>query len=143
MGQQVRRVIVGYDCPYHAIFLDAVVHSSGSTLRRGAICVFERESGRPLSRHFSLEEKDEMGAVKGYELVVRSISTVGNYDYLVSNLSILWHYSSKCDGSRVTDQLCSSTTLSSSTGRSKFAYLPRDTYKVDNGVRAMSSTDLV
>ena len=83
MGGSVREVILGYDCPADAILLDATIHEQGSSTRRNAICVFERESGRPLSRHTG-REKDEMGAVKGYELVVRTISTVGNYDYLVS-----------------------------------------------------------
>jgi primary-amine oxidase len=83
MGAQVREVILGYDCPYHATLLDATVHESGSSTRRNAICVFERESGRPISRHTG--GKGEMGAVKGFELVVRSVSSVGNYDYIVSS----------------------------------------------------------
>ncbi|KAL8292626.1 hypothetical protein RQP46_001238 [Phenoliferia psychrophenolica] len=53
----------------------------GSTTRDNAICVFEHDSAKPLTRHTG-EGRDEMGATKGYELVVRSISTVGNYDYL-------------------------------------------------------------
>jgi primary-amine oxidase len=83
MGGNVREVIVGYDCPEHATFFDAMVHEGGTSVRRKAICVFERDKGTPLSRHFGTSE-DEMGAVKAYELVVRSISTVGNYDYIVS-----------------------------------------------------------
>lgn len=85
MGGNVREVIVGYDCPEHATLLDAMVHEGGTSIRKRAICVFERDRGTPLSRHTG-SSKDEMGAIKGYELVVRSISTVGNYDYLVSNL---------------------------------------------------------
>ena len=83
MGGMTREVILGYDCPADAILLNATVHDQGSSMRRNAICIFERESGRPLSRHWS-RTTNEMGAVKGYELVVRSVSTVGNYDYLVS-----------------------------------------------------------
>lgn len=45
--------------------------------------MFERDSNKPISRHTGWL-KDEMGAIKGYEFVVRSISTVGNYDYIVS-----------------------------------------------------------
>ena len=84
MGGLNREVILGYDCPADAILLNTTVHETGSTMTRNAICVFEREGPRPLSRHFSFA-KNEMGAVKGYELVVRSVSTVGNYDYLVSS----------------------------------------------------------
>ena len=84
MGGNVGELVIGYDCPYDSIFLDATVHESGSSIRKNAVCVFEREMGRPLSRHKGYK-KDEMGVVKGYELVVRTISTVGNYDYLVSS----------------------------------------------------------
>ena len=85
MGGTVREVILGYDCPADAILLNATVHELQSSVRKNAICVFERESGRPLSRHTGAQ-KDEMGAVKGYELVVRSVSSVGNYDYIVRGL---------------------------------------------------------
>jgi len=82
MGTATRSVIAGYDCPYESLLLPAAVHSFlGSSVRQDAICVFERDSGKPLSRHTGYM-KGEMGAIKGYELVVRTISTVGNYDYL-------------------------------------------------------------
>ena len=96
----VKELIVGYDCPDEAVYLPATVHlAGGSSTRLNAICVFERDSGRPLSRHTGWLP-DEMGAVKGFELTVRSVSTVGwenprhslcpllrmpsrNYDYIV------------------------------------------------------------
>ncbi|KAJ6512644.1 amine oxidase catalytic domain-containing protein [Mycena sanguinolenta] len=82
MGTATRALIVGYDCPYDSLLLPAITHSSIGTLQqKDAICVFERDSGKPLSRHTGYM-KGEMGAIKGYELVVRTISTVGNYDYL-------------------------------------------------------------
>ncbi|KAF7374336.1 Amine oxidase catalytic domain-containing protein [Mycena sanguinolenta] len=82
MGIATRALIVGYDCPYDSLLLPATTHSVIGTLQqKDAICVFERDSGKPLSRHTGYL-KGEMGAVKGYELVVRTISTVGNYDYL-------------------------------------------------------------
>ncbi|KAJ7759342.1 amine oxidase catalytic domain-containing protein [Mycena maculata] len=82
MGTSTRSVIVGYDCPYDALLLPGITHTEpGTMLRQDAICVFERDSGKPLSRHTGYM-KGEMGAIKGYELVVRTISTVGNYDYL-------------------------------------------------------------
>ncbi|KAL1411966.1 hypothetical protein Q8F55_002959 [Vanrija albida] len=91
MGGNVREVMAGYDCPEHATLLNATVHEGGSTLRRNAICVYERVAERPLSRHTGRGEA-EFGAVKGYELVVRSISTVGNYDYI-------FDYTFQLDGS--------------------------------------------
>ncbi|KAJ6619998.1 amine oxidase catalytic domain-containing protein [Mycena sp. CBHHK59/15] len=82
MGTSTRSVIVGYDCPYDSLLLPGIVHIvGGTTLRENAICVFERDSGKPLSRHTGYM-KGEMGAIKGYELIVRTISTVGNYDYM-------------------------------------------------------------
>ncbi|KAJ7763953.1 amine oxidase catalytic domain-containing protein [Mycena maculata] len=82
MGDSTRSLITGYDCPYDALYLPGITHSDiGTMLQKDAICVFERDSGKPLSRHAGYM-KGEMGALKGYELVVRTISTVGNYDYL-------------------------------------------------------------
>ncbi|WVQ70156.1 uncharacterized protein L199_008381 [Kwoniella botswanensis] len=82
MGASVKELMVGYDCPAEAVYLPATVHTAtGSSTRLNAICVFEKDSTKPLSRHTGWL-KDEMGAIKGYELTVRSISTVGNYDYL-------------------------------------------------------------
>jgi len=82
MGGNVRDMLPGYDCPHEAIFLPATTHSfMGSITRQRAICIFEHDTGRPLTRHMGYSE-GEFGAVKGYVLVIRSISTVGNYDYL-------------------------------------------------------------
>jgi hypothetical protein len=123
MGGMVREVILGYDCPADAILLNATVHDQGSSTRRNAICVFERESGRPLSRHTG-QGRNEMGAVKGYELVVRSVSTVGNYDYLVSRRKEV----------RADD--ISLTTRSSWTGRSRFGCLRLGICREDCGTRS-------
>lgn len=84
MGGTVRELMLNYDCPADALLLNATVHEAGSSTRKNAICVFENEKHIPLSRHTEAGHKNVMGAVKGYELVVRSISSVGNYDYIVS-----------------------------------------------------------
>ncbi|WWC69058.1 uncharacterized protein I206_102994 [Kwoniella pini CBS 10737] len=82
MGDSVKELMVGYDCPLEAVYLPATIHTAGgSTTRLNAICIFEKDSTKPLSRHTGWL-KDEMGAIKGYELTVRSVSTVGNYDYI-------------------------------------------------------------
>ncbi|TFK32677.1 amine oxidase catalytic domain-containing protein [Crucibulum laeve] len=82
MGGLVRDMIPGYDCPLEAVYLPATTYSSaGSIKRERAICIFEQDTGKPISRHYGYME-GEFGAVKGYTLTVRSISTVGNYDYL-------------------------------------------------------------
>ncbi|EJU01891.1 amine oxidase catalytic domain-containing protein [Dacryopinax primogenitus] len=81
MGASVRDMLPGYDCPAEAQYLPATVHTAlGSYSRERAICVFELDTGRPMTRHHGYLE--EHGVVKGYAFTVRSISTVGNYDYL-------------------------------------------------------------
>ncbi|KAH9832077.1 amine oxidase catalytic domain-containing protein [Rhodofomes roseus] len=82
MGGSVRDMLPGYDCPHEAVFLPATTNTfAGSITRERAICIFEHDSGRPITRHMGYAE-GEFGAVRGYNLVVRSIATVGNYDYL-------------------------------------------------------------
>jgi hypothetical protein len=156
MGTSTRDVIEGYDCPEDALLLPAVLHEGGSSIRRRAICVFERPSGRPLSRHTGWV-KGEMGAVKGFELVVRWVSTVGNYDYIVSAPTPFRKWTSLRDATRSeslpgrcwagivhhessTDR--SSTTSSSWTGRSRSEYRPRGTFRVDYGRPNKTRTDI-
>ncbi|KAF9806666.1 hypothetical protein IEO21_08603 [Rhodonia placenta] len=86
MGGSVRDMLPGYDCPHEAVFLPATTHGfTGSVTRQRAICIFEHDTGRPITRHMGYSQ-GEFGAVKGYVLVVRSISTVGNdivqFDYI-------------------------------------------------------------
>jgi len=84
-------LLPGIDCPIHARFLDATLSSDiGSPFAvAGAICVFERQIGDPAWRHFEIFSQSENGPPTpaegrpATELVVRSASEVGNYDYLV------------------------------------------------------------
>ncbi len=80
----------GVDCPAHATFLPAVIHDdAGSPLTvPDAICIFERDIGDPAWRHFEIfaQSPDAMVPAEGRPattLVVRSASSVGNYDYLI------------------------------------------------------------
>ncbi|KZO98363.1 amine oxidase catalytic domain-containing protein [Calocera viscosa TUFC12733] len=82
MGASVRDMLPGYDCPAEAQYFPATVHTAlGSYTRERAVCVFELDTGTPMTRHHGYDHH-EHGVVKGYALTVRSISTVGNYDYL-------------------------------------------------------------
>ncbi|KAG7097492.1 hypothetical protein E1B28_004834 [Marasmius oreades] len=77
MGQFVSNMLPGYDCPHNAVYLPATTRTPlGSTTVERAICVFEHDTERPLTRHTSYVD-GEFGAVKGYVLVVRSITPVG------------------------------------------------------------------
>lgn len=77
MGAAVRDMVPHYDCPQEAIYLPASTYSMmGITHVQRAICIFEQDTGKPLSRHTG-DEEGEFGAIKSYVLTVRSIATVG------------------------------------------------------------------
>jgi primary-amine oxidase len=83
-------LVAGKDCPKDATFLPALVHQdNGQPVEiPNAICVFERDIGRPAWRHYEIFAQTEKQAVPAEgraakELVLRSASQVGNYDYLV------------------------------------------------------------
>ena len=80
----------GVDCPGHATFLPALVNddSGGPIEIPNAICLFERYVGDPAWRHFEVFAQGETISVPAEgrpdtELVVRTASVVGNYDYLI------------------------------------------------------------
>ena len=80
----------GVDCPRHATFLPALVNddSGGPIEIPNAICLFERYVGDPAWRHFEVFAQGETISVPAEgrpdtELVVRTASVVGNYDYLI------------------------------------------------------------
>jgi primary-amine oxidase len=74
----------GSDCPATARFVDATfTDDDGKPLAiKRALCLFERNTGNPVWRHVdgftsSAESRPDV------ELVVRSIATIGNYDYIL------------------------------------------------------------
>ena len=81
MGTLTSSMEPGHDAPQNAVFLDATIADFTGTPMTipNAIAVFERYAG-PEFKH------QEMGkpnvSVERRELVVRWISTVGNYDYM-------------------------------------------------------------
>ena len=89
MGGSVRDMIPGYDCPDEAIYLPATTNTPEGTITRDrAICIFEMDGHRPITRHTGYHE-NEFGAVKGYVLTIRSVSTVGKCA-IVPLLSHAW-----------------------------------------------------
>jgi primary-amine oxidase len=74
----------GVDCPANATFLEATLNDDQGEpdKRPNAICIFERNAGDPIWRHYELTNQSYEGR-PGVELVVRSASQLGNYDYLV------------------------------------------------------------
>lgn len=78
------------DCPAYATFLPAMVHTdTGEPVEiPDAICVFERSTGDPMWRHYEVFAQSEEAAVPTEgrpwtELVFRTASQIGNYDYLI------------------------------------------------------------
>jgi primary-amine oxidase len=74
----------GSDCPVNAKFLDATIsddHGKPLTLKN-IVCVFERDTGDPLWRHYEFFTESHESR-PNVELVVRMAPEVGNYDYLL------------------------------------------------------------
>lgn len=94
IGLQAGRLIPGYDCPYHATYLDGVYSQGTKTFRQPSnICIFETDIGVPITRH---SDASYIQSTKGSKLVVRMIATIGNYDYL-------WDYGFYVDGTITVD----------------------------------------
>jgi primary-amine oxidase len=74
----------GSDCPADATFLNAVLpDEAGKPVERdGVICLFERAAAAPLWRHAEIVNNTYAGR-PAVELVMRTIPSVGNYDYVI------------------------------------------------------------
>ena len=80
----------GIDCPAHATYLPVTISDdAGQPLEiPDAVCIFERDPGHPAWRHFEVfaQTPEEFIPAEGRpsrELIVRTASEVGNYDYLI------------------------------------------------------------
>ncbi|KAL8606744.1 hypothetical protein ACOMHN_018778 [Nucella lapillus] len=88
IGTHSKSLIPGVDCPEGATFLNVSFLGEGmvepTTLQR-AQCVFEQNTGVPLRRHLSYSRAQGafFGGMANSVLIVRSILTIVNYDYLV------------------------------------------------------------
>lgn len=81
MGSMAFELVPGYDCPGYADYLDTEIHRSGKTERlSNNICIFEFTSDYLLSRHTA---QYSVTASRNTFLTIRSVSTVGNYDYTI------------------------------------------------------------
>jgi len=74
----------GTDCPVDAMFLGAVMADADGIprVRNGVICLFERNTAAPLWRHAETANNTYSGR-PAVELVMRTIPSVGNYDYII------------------------------------------------------------
>ncbi|XP_001632737.2 amiloride-sensitive amine oxidase [copper-containing] [Nematostella vectensis] len=87
LGRSSYELVRGVDCPGHATFFDLTnfIGTGEEETMRNAVCVFELNTGIPLRRHY---DNDFAGSYKFYggmvntALVMRTVSTVYNYDYI-------------------------------------------------------------
>ncbi|KAK4051483.1 hypothetical protein OIO90_004697 [Microbotryomycetes sp. JL221] len=81
-GPYTFELIAGFDCPTYSSFMDTTFHTNEvSTKHRHAICLFESDVGYPMQRHSS---SDYISITKNVAFTLRSVATVGNYDYSFS-----------------------------------------------------------
>ncbi|KAG2443775.1 hypothetical protein HXX76_002119 [Chlamydomonas incerta] len=84
MGPSHLQLVPGSDCPDTAVYFDYFHLWNGHDVKINAnsACVFELDLGQRLRRHHQHHTRPKFAAsIKSYALVVRSISTVYNYDY--------------------------------------------------------------
>ena len=84
LGATSTTLVKGVDCPKNAMYRDAILpNATGDAETHEAIlCLFERNTGRPLWRH-AADGNNTLESRPDVELVVRTIPTIGNYDYII------------------------------------------------------------
>ncbi|XP_040473742.1 membrane primary amine oxidase-like [Falco naumanni] len=84
IGHYTSPLVRGVDCPYLATYRDVhyLAHSQVSRVSKSALCIFEQNLGSPLRRHYSNLQSLFYGGLVNSVLVIRSIATIGNYDYV-------------------------------------------------------------
>ena len=91
MGSSKFELVRGVDCPNTATFFDTLhfVSAANPAKYNNSICLFELDLGLPLRRHFDNNFEGGFnfyGGMPGSALVLRSISTAYNYDYIYDYL---------------------------------------------------------
>ncbi|XP_026858802.2 amiloride-sensitive amine oxidase [copper-containing] [Electrophorus electricus] len=87
MGVSGYELAPGIDCPEIATFVDKYhFYDTDKPVRHmNALCIFEMTTGSPLRRHFNSNFKGSynfFGGLENHVLVIRTTSTVYNYDYI-------------------------------------------------------------
>ncbi|KAH7341181.1 copper amine oxidase [Pyrenochaeta sp. MPI-SDFR-AT-0127] len=84
LGSSLVPLIKGYDCPSYATYLNATFSEGNITrTQTDAICVFEYDAGFSIRRHSFQPGAPYTSVAKNIIFTVRTISTVGNYDFLI------------------------------------------------------------
>lgn len=87
MGTSTFELAPGIDCPEIATFVDLYHYfdTDKPVRHRNALCIFEMTTAMPLRRHFNSNFKggyNFFGGLENTVLVLRTTSTVYNYDYI-------------------------------------------------------------
>ncbi|KZV72277.1 copper amine oxidase [Peniophora sp. CONT] len=78
-GPYAFELLAGYDCPTYATFLNTSFHADEvSKTHPNSICMFEQDLGYLIQRH---SNDAYLASTRNIAFTVRSVSTVGNYDY--------------------------------------------------------------
>ncbi|XP_078501471.1 amine oxidase [copper-containing] 3-like isoform X2 [Lissotriton helveticus] len=99
IGRFAFQLVKGVDCPYMATYVDShyFIDDAKPATNIKSICIFEHNIGLPLRRHYSNLYSLYYGGLPNTALVIRTIATLGNYDYVFDFL----FYSSGAIESRV------------------------------------------
>jgi primary-amine oxidase len=83
-GTTLQPLIRGYDCPSHATYLNTTYsEGNGTRTQVDGICMFEYDAGFPIRRHSFSPGAPHTSVAKNIVFTVRTISTVGNYDFMI------------------------------------------------------------
>lgn len=98
LGYSGTELFPGVDCPSDAQFFDTVHFHKGKPLVfRKTVCIFEWDRGIPLRRHYASNYDGGYVYYQGMPdiaLVVRTIPTIDNYDYVVD---VMFHQDGKIE----------------------------------------------
>ncbi|XP_074915680.1 amine oxidase [copper-containing] 3-like [Chelonoidis abingdonii] len=84
IGRFTYPLVQGVDCPYSAMYVDThyLARSPNPRINKNSVCIFEQNSGSLLRHHYSNLQSLYYGGLTNSALVIRSIATLGNYDYV-------------------------------------------------------------
>jgi len=79
-GQTSWQLVSGFDCPAYATYLNTSYYTGETThTHPSSLCMFEFDTGYPIQRHTAVAY---VTVTKNIAFILRSVSTVGNYDYM-------------------------------------------------------------
>jgi primary-amine oxidase len=74
-------LVKGYDCPSYATYLNSSFYVTETTHTHiDSLCLFEYDADYPIQRHST---NQYVSNTKNVYLTLRSVSTIGNYDYMI------------------------------------------------------------